>query len=197
MWLTASTTYNNSSRGDNYYLHTVEWKDNSYLIEFSYSNDWQYNVGDWDMVLTKSYAVYLPEDYDGLFFAAETQPDNYPDCAKRMQMDSIAPEAAIMDIDTLDPYSKSLFQSLLLRRLSMTLETAVLLLLCAAAGIAACGILLWGENAANRPYCAAVSIGACTGGLHRPDAPLCGCGAKSAARAVRAHTIHKKRDHQL
>lgn len=72
MWLTTSTTYNNSSRGDNYYLHTVEWKDNSYLIEFSYSNDWQYNVGDWDMVLTKSYTVYLPEDYDGLFFAAET-----------------------------------------------------------------------------------------------------------------------------
>lgn len=140
MWLTTSTTYN-SSRGDNYYLHTVEWKDSSYLIEFSYSNDWQYNVGDWDMVLTKSYAVYLPEDYDGLFFAAETQPDNYPDCAKRMQMDSIAPEAAIMDIDTLD-LQQSLFQSLLLRRLSMTLETAVLLLLCAAAGIAACGILL-------------------------------------------------------
>ena len=48
MWLTTSTTYNNS-RGDNYYLHTVEWKDNSYLIEFSYSNDWQYNVGDWDI----------------------------------------------------------------------------------------------------------------------------------------------------
>lgn len=109
MWLTTSTTYNNSSRGDNYYLHTVEWKDNSYLIEFSYSNDWQYNVGDWDMVLTKSYAVYLPEDYDSLFFAAETQPDNYPDCAKRMQMDSIAPEAAIMDINTLDPYSSLYF----------------------------------------------------------------------------------------
>lgn len=109
MWLTTATTYNNSPRGDNYYLHTVEWKDSSYLVEFSYSKDWQYNVGDWDMVLTKSYAVYLPEDYDGLFFAAETQPDNYPDCAKRMQMDSISPEAAILDIDTLDPYSSLYF----------------------------------------------------------------------------------------
>lgn len=109
MWLTTATTYNSSPRGDNYYLHTVEWKGNSYLIEFSYSKDWQYNVGDWDMVLTKSYAVYLPEDYDGLFFAAETQPDNYPDCAKRMQMDSISPEATILDIDTLDPYSSLYF----------------------------------------------------------------------------------------
>ena len=109
MWLTTATTYNNSPRGDNYYLHTVEWKGRSYLIEFSYSKDWQYNVGDWDMILTKSYAVYIPEDYDGLFFAAETQPDNYPDCAKRMQMDSISPEAAILDIDTLDPYSSLYF----------------------------------------------------------------------------------------
>ena len=59
--------------------------------------------------MTKSYSVYLPEDYDGLIFAAETQPDNYRDTAKRMQMDSISPEADIMNIDTLDPYSALYF----------------------------------------------------------------------------------------
>lgn len=111
MWLTTSTAYGNSQRGDNYYLHTVSWQGNSYLIEFAYSTDWQYNVGDWAQVLTKSYAVYLPEDYDGLVFAAEAQPDNYKDSAKRMQMDSISPEAALMDIDTVDPY-RSLYFSL-------------------------------------------------------------------------------------
>ena len=111
MWLTTSTAYGNSQRGDNYYLHTISWQGNSYLIEFAYSTDWQYNVGDWAQVLTKSYAVYLPEDYDGLVFAAEAQPDNYKDSAKRMQMDSISPEAALMDIDTVDPY-RSLFFSL-------------------------------------------------------------------------------------
>ncbi len=109
MWLTTSTAYGNSQRGDNYYLHTVSWQGNSYLIEFAYSTDWQYNVGDWAQVLTKSYAVYLPEDYDGLVFAAEAQPDNYKDSAKRMQLDSISPEADIMNIDTLNPYSALYF----------------------------------------------------------------------------------------
>ena len=111
MWLTTSTAYGNSQRGDNYYLHTVSWQGNSYLIEFAYSTSWQYNVGDWAQVLTKSYAVYLPEDYDGLVFAAEAQPDNYQDSAKRMQLDSISPEATLMDIDTVDPH-RSLYFSL-------------------------------------------------------------------------------------
>ena len=109
MWLTTASSYNNSSRGDNYYLHTVSWQGNSYLIEFTYSTDWQYNVGDWAQVLTKSYSVYLPEEYDGLVFAAQAQPDNYRDSAKRMQLDSISPEEAIMNIDTLDPYSSLYF----------------------------------------------------------------------------------------
>lgn len=111
MWLTTSTAYGNSQRGDNYYLHTISWQGNSYLIEFAYSTDWQYNVGDWAQVLTKSYSVYLPEDYDGLVFAAEAQPLSYKDTAKRMQLDSISPEAALMDIDTVDPY-RSLYFSL-------------------------------------------------------------------------------------
>ena len=109
MWLTTATAYGNSQRGDNYYLHTVSWQGNSYLIEFTYSTDWQYNVGDWAQVLTKSYSVYLPEEYDGLVFAAQAQPDNYRDSAKRMQLDSISPEEAIMNIDTLDPYSSLYF----------------------------------------------------------------------------------------
>lgn len=109
MWLTTSTAYGNSQRGDNYYLHTVIWKGNSYLIEFAYSTKWQYNVGDWAQVFTKSYAVYIPEDYNGLVVAAEAQPDNYKDTAKRMQLDSISPEAALMDIDTVDPYSSLYF----------------------------------------------------------------------------------------
>ena len=109
MWLTTATAYGNSQRGENYYLHTVSWQGNSYLIEFTYSTDWQYNVGDWAQVLTKSYSVYLPEDYDGLVFAAEAQPDNYKDSAKRMQLDSISPEAALMDIDTVNPYSALYF----------------------------------------------------------------------------------------
>ena len=109
MWLTAASAYDNSNRGENYYLHTVSWKGSSYLIEFAYSTDWTYDVGDWGMVLTKSYIVYLPEGYDGIIFAAEVQPDNYKDCAKRMQLDSISPEASIMDLDTVDPYSALYF----------------------------------------------------------------------------------------
>ena len=109
MWFTAATAYGNSQRGDNYYVHTVNYNSNEYLIEFAYSTDWQYNVSDWAMVLTKSYMVYLPDDYDGLVFAAMPQLDNYKDCARRMQLDSIAPEASIMDIDLVDPYNTLFF----------------------------------------------------------------------------------------
>lgn len=56
-----------------------------------------------------SFYANLGEDYDGLIFAAEAQPDNYKDSAKRMQLDSISPEAAIMDIPTLDPHSNLYF----------------------------------------------------------------------------------------
>ena len=104
-WLTASTAYGNSQRGENYYLYTISWQGSSYLIEFAYSTEWEYNVSDWAQVLTKSYVVYIPENYNGLIFAAEAQPLTYKESAKRMQLDSICPEAAIMDIDTLDPYS--------------------------------------------------------------------------------------------
>ena len=103
------TACGDSQRGDNYYVHTVNYNGNEYLIEFAYSTDWQYNVSDWAMVLTKSYMVYLPDDYDGLVFAAMPQLDNYKDCARRMQLDSIAPEASIMDIDLVDPYSTLFF----------------------------------------------------------------------------------------
>ena len=109
IWFTAATAYGNSQRGDNYYVHTVNYNGNEYLIEFAYSTDWQYNVSDWAMVLTKSYMVYLPDDYDGLVFAAMPQLDNYKDCARRMQLDSIAPEASIMDIDLVDPYNTLFF----------------------------------------------------------------------------------------
>ncbi len=109
MWLTAATAYSTTGRGGNHYLHTVEWNGQSYTIEFFYSTDWQDNVGDWAKVLTKSYIVYLPADYDGLIFAAEAQPDNYRDNARLMQLDSISPEACITDIDLIDPYSSLYF----------------------------------------------------------------------------------------
>ena len=109
MWLTASSSYGDTQRGDNYYVHTVSVNGRSYMIEFAYSTDWQYNVGEWAMILTKSYIVYVPEDYDGLIFAAETQPDNYGDCAKQAQLDSISPEALIADIEPGDPYGALFF----------------------------------------------------------------------------------------
>lgn len=109
MWFTDSTTYDNSSRGENHYVHTIEWNGQSELVEFSYSTDWQNHVGDWSKVMTKSYMVYLPEDYDGLVFAAEPEPDNYWDCAMQLQMESLYPEALIMDIVVADPYSSLFF----------------------------------------------------------------------------------------
>lgn len=109
MWLTDSAAYGDSERGDNYYVHTVSYRGKSADVEFAYSVDWQYNVGDYAMVMTKSYVAYLPDDYDGLVFAAEAQTDNFKDYEKRKQGDSIYPEARIMDIDLIDTESALFF----------------------------------------------------------------------------------------
>ena len=61
-------------------------------------------------MLTKSYVVYLPEGYDGLVFAAEPQPDNYRDTAKRDQLDSICPEADILNCATVDAHNFLFFR---------------------------------------------------------------------------------------
>lgn len=103
MWLTDASTYADASRGENHYVHTVDWNGESYEIEYFYSVEWSGAVGDWNQVLKKSYIVYLPENYDGLIFAAHAQPDNYTDSAKRMQLDSICPEAGLLDCMTIDP----------------------------------------------------------------------------------------------
>lgn len=102
MWLTAASSYTQTERGENQYVHTVEYNGESYQIEFAYSTEWDYNVDGYNAVFTKSYIVYLPEGYNGLIFAAEPQQDNYRDCAKFAQLDSISPEASIMDIDMVD-----------------------------------------------------------------------------------------------
>ena len=49
----------------------------------------------WMQVLTQSYTVYLPENSDGLVFAAEAQPDSYNDVAPRMELDSIDPYSGL------------------------------------------------------------------------------------------------------
>ncbi|MGN1031238.1 MAG: hypothetical protein ACI4PQ_06505, partial [Butyricicoccaceae bacterium] len=102
--LPASATHDNSERGDNYYLHTIEWNGESVEIEFAVSSDWQYYVGDWVCVVTRSYIVYLPEGYDGLVLAAEPEPDNRSDYDNKMKMNSIWDGMTIMDFGVLDPY---------------------------------------------------------------------------------------------
>ena len=102
MWLTASTVYSDSERGENHYLHTVSWNGTDYEIEFFYSTQWE-DTEDGGKIFTKSYMVYLSEDYDGLIFAAEPQADNYAATAARMELDTTCPEACILDIDLVDP----------------------------------------------------------------------------------------------
>lgn len=109
MWLTASTAYNDTNRGENHYVHKVSWAGRQYEIEFFYSTDWKNDVGDWGKVLTKSYVVYLPEDYDGLILAAQAQPGSYKESQKRDQLDSICPEANIMRCETIDPRTSLYF----------------------------------------------------------------------------------------
>lgn len=109
IWLTAATAYSNTERGENHYIHTVEWGGENYDIEFFYSTEWSSTVGDWGSVLKKSYVAYMPEDYDGLIFAGQAENDNYKDAAKRMQLDSICPEADLLNCETVDPYSSLYF----------------------------------------------------------------------------------------
>lgn len=45
----------------------------------------------------------MPEDYDGLIFAAEPQPATYDETDARLDLDRICPEASILAIDLIDP----------------------------------------------------------------------------------------------
>ncbi|MCI6886385.1 MAG: hypothetical protein MR868_03910 [Lachnospiraceae bacterium] len=103
-WFTRIDDYKTSSRGKDYYVHTVEWNGQSGIIEFTRSSDWQSDVGEWARVVTVSYHVYLPEWYDGLVLATEPLPDNYEDFARFDSQHSAFAEASIMDIDLLDSY---------------------------------------------------------------------------------------------
>ena len=55
------------------------------------------------------YSYYLPEDYDGLVFAAQAQPDNYADAMALDNLENVSPEGNIMDLAPLDPYASLYF----------------------------------------------------------------------------------------
>ena len=93
-WLTASTARGDTGRDKNHYYHTVYWN-------MSSTSD--------DKIFTKSYVVYLPEDYDGLVFAAQAQPDNYADAMALDNLENVSPEGNIMDLSPLDPYASLYF----------------------------------------------------------------------------------------
>lgn len=108
-WLTASGTWADSQRGENHYVHTIDWNGKSYEIEFFYSTSWDEQQEGFHSILTKSYVVYLPEDYAGLVFAAEAQADNAEDNTIRMELEEHCPEYPIMDCETVDPYANLYF----------------------------------------------------------------------------------------
>lgn len=103
-WLTTIDSGENQT-----YRQTIDWAGRSYEIEFSYTSTWDREVGDWFIVLTKHYTVYLPDGYDGLVLAAQAMPDNYRDNNKRAQLDSICPAADILHCDTITPYANLYF----------------------------------------------------------------------------------------
>ena len=108
MWLTDSSTYSDSTHGESHYIHTVEWGGKSYQIEFFYATEWTYRTGDWDTIMKRDYIVYMPADYDGLVFSAEPAQKTYKDAIKHQVLDSICPEATILNIDMVDT-ANSLF----------------------------------------------------------------------------------------
>lgn len=103
-WFTRSSAYKNSTRGDDYYVHSVEWNGQSDIIEYTRSSDWQSNVGEWAKVLTVDYHVYMPEGYDGLVLVNAPQPDNYEAFEIFNSQHTTFSEASIMEIDLLEPY---------------------------------------------------------------------------------------------
>ncbi|KMW10080.1 hypothetical protein [Enterocloster citroniae] len=103
-WFTRIDEYKTSSRGKNYYLHTVEWNGQSGIIEFTRSTDWQSDVGEWARVATTYYHVFMPEWYDGLILTFEPLPDSYEGFTEFDHRHRVYAEASIMDIALLNPY---------------------------------------------------------------------------------------------
>lgn len=72
MWFTAATAYGNSQRGDNYYVHTVNYNGNEYLIEFAYDGVNRYLLGN-DYIIGEDGLAYHYED--GLVYPAGWIPE--------------------------------------------------------------------------------------------------------------------------
>lgn len=81
-----------------------------YDIEFYYTVEWSSGTGEYASVMTKSYTVYMPEEYDGLTFMAIPQADHYKDNEKMGFMGDIYPGALLLDIDLVDAYNCLLFR---------------------------------------------------------------------------------------
>ncbi len=105
-----STKSSSGNTEENHYEYTIEWNGGVSEIEFYYTVDWSSGTGDYASVMTKSYTVYMPEEYDGLTFMAIPQADNYDDNQKMGMMESIYPDALLLDIDLIDAYNCLLFQ---------------------------------------------------------------------------------------
>ena len=69
----------------------------------------QHRRDDAAVYVLPGYVVYLPEDYDGLVFAAQAQPDNYADAMALDNLENVSPEGNIMDLAPLDPYASLYF----------------------------------------------------------------------------------------
>ena len=108
-WLTASSSFPGAKHEENHYLHTIDYGGERYDIEFYYATESIADVGEWRYVLTKNYIAYLPADYDGLIFAAQAMPATYEENVTRANLDTIAPEAYILDCPTLDVHSSLYF----------------------------------------------------------------------------------------
>lgn len=109
MWLTESSVYNDAEMDENHYVHTVSYGGEDIELEYFASVEWAQDNGDWYKVMTKTYQVYLPEDYTGLMLAVTPMPDNYADFATVNQLEYVSPCGLALDIPVIDLYGSLLF----------------------------------------------------------------------------------------
>lgn len=108
--LFTGNTTGDSAEEENHYAYTVEWDGSVYDIEFYYAVNWVFDAGEYASILTKSYTVYMPEDYDGLAFMAIPQAEDYDEYQKMGVMELIYPDAFLLDVDLIDAYNSLFFR---------------------------------------------------------------------------------------
>lgn len=81
--LPSSVNFGNAKRGENFYHYEFEANHEPVQVDYSYSTEWENDIGEYSHTLTVKFWVRIPVNYDGLVFCALPRAESYEETVRR------------------------------------------------------------------------------------------------------------------